>query len=165
MRNKGHTQLVRGGQTTQHWTRMATQVVKYCVTAAAAVYAITLIILVVRNYEVDKAWLTGIYWLAEFNVEQKGSENLQLRFFDLDGQRVTRTTGQIYADQDLRYIYELYSSNAYRFVRISFIPAAMTVVIVLAIFVLVGRSLKQEEHIRGARLVSPRDLKAWSRQK
>lgn len=165
MRNKGHTQLVRGGQTTQHWTRMATQVVKYSISVAAAAFAITYIWLVAHNYEMDKVRLTGIYWLAEFNVEQKGTEERELQFVDLDGQRVTRTAGKIYADEDLRYIHELYSANAHRFMWISFIPAAIAFVIVFAIFVLVGRSLKEEEHIRGARLVSPKDLKAWSKQK
>ncbi|OBY26596.1 hypothetical protein A9D60_18775 [Leisingera sp. JC1] len=66
MRNKGHTQLVRGGQTTQHWTRMATQVFKYSTSVAAAAFTITFLVLVAQNYEMDKVRLTGIYWIAGF---------------------------------------------------------------------------------------------------
>lgn len=165
MGNKGHTQLVRGGQTTQHWTRMATQVLKYSTSMAAAAFTITFLVLVALNYELDKVRLTGIYWIAEFNVEQRGTELRELNYVDLGGQRVKRTAGQIYADPDLRKIYELCAANAWRFLYFSLLPAAAAFAFTFAVFAMVGRSLKEEEHIRGARLVTAKELKAWSRRK
>lgn len=165
MRNRGHTQLVRGGQTTQHWTRMATQVLKYSISMAAAAFSLCYIILVANNYEMDKARLTGTYWIAEFNVEQRGTEDRKLDYVDLSGKRVERTAGQIYADRELREIYNRYSANAWRFMYISLIPAALAFVVVFAIFGMVGSSLKEEEYIRGARLVTANELKAWSKRK
>ena len=165
MRNKGPTQIVRGGQTTQHWTRMAAQVVKYSVSVAAGVFAVTYLWLVVQNYELNKVQLTGIYWLAEFNVQQRGAEERILEHVDLSGTRVSRTAGEIFADEELRYIYDVYAANARLFVWYAGIPAGISFFIVFALFVFVGRTLKEEEHIRGARLVTPKELKAWSKRK
>ncbi|MDC0660580.1 type IV secretion system DNA-binding domain-containing protein [Leisingera sp. SS27] len=165
MRNKGHTQLVRGGQTTQHWTRMATQVFKYSTSVAAAAFTITFLFLVAQNYEIDKVRLTGIYWIAEFNVEQRGTELRELNYVDLDGRRVKRTAGRIYADRDMRATYNLYTANAWRYLYFSLLPAAAAFAFTFAVFAMVGRSLKEEEHIRGARLVTAKELKAWSKRK
>ena len=165
MRNKGHTQLVRGGQTTQHWTRMATQVFKYSTSVAAAAFTITFLVLVAQNYEMDKVRLTGIYWIAEFNVEQRGTELRELNYMDLDGRRVKRTAGQIYADRGMRATYDLYTANAWRYLYFSLLPAAAAFAFTFAVFAMVGRSLKEEEHIRGARLVTAKELKAWSKRK
>lgn len=165
MRNRGHTQIVRGGQTTQHWTRMATQVVKYSISVAAAVFVLTYTALVLKNYELDKVRLTGTYWIATFNVDQRGNEERALRYVDLNGQSVTRSAGEIYADPELRKTYEDYSANARRFIWYAALPALLSFIVVFIIFVLVGRSLKEEEHIRGARLVTARELQAWSKAK
>ena len=134
MRNKGHTQLVRGGQTTQHWTRMATQVFKYSTSVAAAAFTITFLVLVAQNYEMDKVRLTGIYWIAEFNVEQRGTELRELNYVDLDGRRVKRTAGQIYADRGMRATYDLYTANAWRFLYFSLLPAAAAFSFTFAVF-------------------------------
>lgn len=165
MRNRGHTQLVRGGQTTQHWTRMATQVLKYSISMAAAAFTLSYMILVARTYELDKVRLTGTYWIAEFNVERRGTEDRPLTYMDLSGERVTRSAGEVYADRELRALRDRYVANAWRFLYISFLPAAAAFALVFAVFALVGRSLKQEEYIRGARLVSARELQAWSKRK
>ncbi|MFY1709655.1 type IV secretion system DNA-binding domain-containing protein [Tritonibacter scottomollicae] len=144
---------------------MATQVLKYSISMAAAAFSLCYIILVANNYEMDKGRLTGTYWIAEFNVEQRGTEDRNLDYVDLSGKRVERTAGQIYADRELREIYNRYSANAWRFMYISLIPAALAFVVVFAIFGLVGSSLKEEEYIRGARLVTANELKAWSKRK
>lgn len=165
MSNKGHTQLVRGGQTTQHWTRMATQVVKYSVSVSAGLFTLTYIILVLNNYELPKVHLTWVYWLAEFNVEQRGTEFRELSYLEENGERVTRTAGDIYADERIRYIYDLYAYNARKFAYISIIPAVIGFILTFGVFALVGRTLNQEEYVRGAQLVSAKELKAWSKRK
>lgn len=165
MRNRGHTQLVRGGQTTQHWTRMATQVLKYSISMAAAAFSVTYIYLVAQNYEIDKVRLTGTYWLAKFNVEQRGTEERLLSYIDDDGSRVEHTAGQIYADREIAEIYDEYADNALLFMYYSFIPAALAFAVVFGIFAMVGRNLQEEEYIRGARLVTAKELKAWSKRK
>lgn len=165
MRNRGHTQLVRGGQTTQHWTRMATQVLKYSISMAAAAFSVTYIYLVAQNYEIDKVRLTGTYWLAKFNVEQRGTEERLLSYIDDDGRRVERTAGKIYADHEIAETYDKYADNALLFMYYSFIPAALAFAVVFGIFAMVGRSLQEEEYIRGARLVTAKELKDWSKRK
>ncbi|TRD14586.1 TraG [Palleronia caenipelagi] len=47
----------------------------------------------------------------------------------------------------------------------SLIPASICFFLAWAVFALVGRSLKKEEFIRGARLVSKKELKRWVREK
>lgn len=144
---------------------MATQVLKYSISMAATAFTLTYIALVSQNYELAKIRLTGIYWIAAFNVEQRGSETRRLDYLDLDGQRVTRSAAEIYADTFIRDIHADYTANAWRFFYISLIPAGLAFLIVFAVFAVVGRSLKEEEYIRGARLVTARELQTWSRRK
>ena len=47
-------QFIRGGQTTQHWFRMALQVLKYAVIAGAFGALLSYSFLVWRNYELSK---------------------------------------------------------------------------------------------------------------
>ncbi|MCG7625929.1 type IV secretion system DNA-binding domain-containing protein [Epibacterium sp. Ofav1-8] len=143
---------------------MATQVLKYSISMAAAAFSVTYIYLVSQNYEIDKVRLTGTYWLAKFNVEQRGTEERLLSYID-DGRRMERTAGQIYADHEIAEIYDEYADNALLFMYYSFIPSALAFTVVFGIFALVGRSLQEEEYIRGARLVTAKELKAWSKRK
>ena len=165
MRTRGHTQLVRGGQTTQHWTRMATQVVKYTVTVAVAVFALFYIYFVATNYTLQGVRLTGTYWVAEFNVLTKGLNDKPLSYVDLSGVRVTRTSEEIFIDPVLRDLANTYRANAKYFIWVSMLPAVVAGIVTFGIFYLVGSNLKAEEYIRGARLVNARELKAWSRRK
>lgn len=144
---------------------MATQVLKYSITMAASAFTLTYVLLVGQTYELDKVRLTGTYWLAKFNVEQRGTENRILSFVDETGQRVSATAGEIYSDQALRVVYDAYAENAWTFMYYALVPALLAFLIVFGIFALVGRSLKEEEYIRGARLVTAKELKAWSRRK
>lgn len=144
---------------------MATQVVKYSLTVALAAFLITFCVLVYKNYTMAGVRMTLAYGLAEFNVEKRGTEDRQLQYVDAQNKRIVRTAGQIYSDQEMRQLYDIYSYNARRFIWIAMVPATIAFVVVFLIFVIVGRSLKEEEHIRGARLVTPRELKAWSRAK
>ncbi|WP_299289011.1 hypothetical protein [uncultured Tateyamaria sp.] len=144
---------------------MATQVIRYSIAVAAFVFTVTFGWFVVQNYELDKVRLTGFYWVAQFNVEQKGSEARQITYVDLTGRQVTRSAGEIYADAEMRDLYMRYNANAKQFAFLALLPTCIAFALVLGVFALVGRSLKNEEHVRGARLVSQRDLKAWSRRK
>ncbi|WP_413219975.1 type IV secretion system DNA-binding domain-containing protein [Tritonibacter mobilis] len=132
---------------------------------AAAAFSVTYIYLVAQNYEIDKVRLTGTYWLSKFNVEQRGTEERLLSYIDDDGRRVERSAGQIYADREIAEIYDEYADNALLFMYYSFIPAALAFAVVFGVFAMVGRNLQEEEYIRGARLVTAKELKAWSKRK
>ncbi|MGR3762427.1 type IV secretion system DNA-binding domain-containing protein (plasmid) [Roseobacteraceae bacterium NS-SX3] len=144
---------------------MASQVFKYSISVAAAVFSATYIWLVLSYYEIEKVRLTWTYWLAKFNVEQRGTEHRQLTHVDLSGRPVTRPAGEIYADRELRYIYDAYAEQAELFIYYALLPAVLSFAVTFTVFALVGRSLQDEEHIRGARLVTAKELKAWSRRK
>ena len=165
MSNKGHTQLVRGGQTTQHWTRMATQVVKYTITVAAAVFVAVYAYFIATNYTIDGVRLTGTYWMAKYNVLTKGMNERAMSYLGPDGVRVTRTAEEIFIDPYLRDLALTYRANARYFIWVSLMPALAGGIVTFGIFYLVGRNLKAEEYIRGARLVNAAELKAWSRRK
>ena len=165
MRTKRPTQFVRGGQTTQHWTRMAVQVVKYTIAVTAGVFALTYIYFIAANYTIQGIRLTGVYWVAEFNVLTKGLNDKALSYVDMTGTRVTRSSEEIFIDPFLRDLAQTYRANAKYFAWISFIPAITAGLVTFGIFYLVGNNLKAEEYIRGARLVNARELKQWSRRK
>ncbi len=97
--------------------------------------------------------------------QNRGTEDTELSYVDLAGKRITRTAGQIYSDHSIQAIHDLYSHNAKRYLWIAIIPSIIAFGVTFSLFFVVGRSLKEEEHIRGARLVTPRDLKNWSKQK
>ncbi|WP_171182152.1 type IV secretion system DNA-binding domain-containing protein [Ruegeria sp. HKCCD8929] len=144
---------------------MATQVLRYSISMAALAFCLCFFWLIWQNYELDMLRVSAIYWLAEFNIETRGTEHRVLEYVDLFGNRVRRTALAIYTDPQLIAIYEHYAVTARRIIWISAIPAAIAFAAVFLIFVAVGRSLKDEEHIRGARLVSAKELKAWSKRK
>ncbi|WP_158972290.1 type IV secretion system DNA-binding domain-containing protein [Chachezhania sediminis] len=144
---------------------MATQVLRYSVSVAAAAFTLSYAVLVLQNYEIDKIRLTGVHWLADFHVNTRGNEDQRLTYVDPSGERVERTAGEVFSDPDLRHLRARYIDQATRFAWIAAIPAALAFALVAGIFLLVGRKINDEEHVRGARLVSQAELKHWSTRK
>ncbi|AMJ50170.1 hypothetical protein APX01_21720 (plasmid) [Cereibacter sphaeroides] len=66
------TQFVRGGQTTQHWWRMAAQVVRTSLFVALAAFTLTYTALVLANYELRYMRETFASWTAHYNVRLGG---------------------------------------------------------------------------------------------
>ena len=73
-------QFIRGGQTTQHWIRMAVQAFRSAVVFAALVFAVVYGGLCVTYYKVDILHVTWAHWLASFFVESLGEADRVLRY-------------------------------------------------------------------------------------
>ena len=144
---------------------MATQVLRYSISMAAAAFSIWYAVLVYQNYEMDKIRLTGVHWAADFHVNTRGNEHQLLNYVDRTGKRVERTATEIFTDPYLAELRARYIRQATQFAWISAIPAGVAFVLVAGLFLIVGRKINDEEHVRGARLVSQAELKRWSNQK
>lgn len=158
------TKFVRGGQTTQHWWRMATQVLRTSMFFAFGAFITTYIILVARNYELPHIRETGYVWLADFNMK-RGDPYRQLRYVDYRGVPQVRTARDIYADRRMQAVAAEYRANAVQFMWWSLIPAGALFVLSAGVFLVAGQRVGQNEHVRGSRLVSQADLIRWSRAK
>ncbi|RYG90082.1 TraG [Loktanella sp. IMCC34160] len=157
--------FIRGGQTMQHWLRMAAQVIKGGTAFAALVFFLTYVTLCASYYRVSLMHLTWAHWLATFAVENRGEPQKPIRFNDPDAGWIERSAEDIYLDEDIRAISRDYNEKAITFAWWSLPPALFAFLIVFGFFYFAGRRLDGDEHVRGTHLVSARDLKRWSDQK
>ncbi|WP_017140570.1 type IV secretion system DNA-binding domain-containing protein, partial [Cereibacter sphaeroides] len=158
------TQFVRGGQTTQHWWRMAAQVVRTSLFVALAAFTLTYTALVLANYELRYMRETFASWTAHYNVRLGRPEKV-ISYVDHLDRRLERTAGQIAADHRMNALADEYRRNASLFAWYALVPAAAALLISTAIFAWAGQRVGQNEHVRGSRLIDQRDLARWSMRK
>lgn len=158
------TQFVRGGQTTQHWWRMAAQVVRTSLFVALAAFTLTYTALVLANYELRYMRETFASWTAQYNVRLGRPEKV-ISYVDHLDRRLERTAGQIAADHRMNALADEYRRNASLFAWYALVPAAAALLISTAIFAWAGQRVGQNEHVRGSRLIDQRDLARWSMRK
>ena len=108
MQNNLSTQFVRGGQTTQHWWRMAVQVVLISLGVTFCIYAGVVAYQAIGYFELAKVRLAWIYWLSMFNVESRGTPDTLLRYVDLSNIVRENTAREIYTAPFFRTIYLTY---------------------------------------------------------
>lgn len=165
MRRGNHpTRFVRGGQTTQHWWRMAAQVLRTSLFMALAAFTVTYCFLVFANYEFRLVRETFVSWLAEYNVGI-GNPERQINYVDYLDRRQVRTAREIVADARMTAVASRYRENAERLAWVAVTPAGIVLVISIGVFAWVGRRLGENQHVRGSRLISQSELADWSRQK
>ena len=157
--------FIRGGQTTQHWLRMAGQVVRGTIIFGVLVFGAVYTILCLNTYELAKIHETLGYEIARFMVEVRGSPNHEVRYKDADLGWITRAAEVIYLDAGLRELSANYQAKASELAWLAVPPGVLAGVIAAIVFVVTGRGLQQDTHIRGTRLVSRKDLERWSRAK
>ncbi|WP_420024769.1 type IV secretion system DNA-binding domain-containing protein (plasmid) [Cereibacter azotoformans] len=158
------TQFVRGGQTTQHWWRMAAQVVRTSLFVALTAFTLTYTALVLANYELRYMRETFASWTAHYNV-RLGRPGKVISYVDHLDRRLERTAGQIAADHRMNALADEYRRNASLFAWYALVPAAAALLISTAIFAWAGQRVGQNEHVRGSRLIDQRDLARWSMRK
>lgn len=154
--------FIRGGQTTQHWLRMACQVFKGASLAALATFCAVYVLLSVTYYEVPKLRMTFAHSMATFMVENRGLPDGDVRYQDVKGDWVARSAETIYLDPEFRRIAEDYKEKALHFAWLSLVPMLLAYFVVCIIFWLAGRKLDGDDHVRGTYLVSAKDLRKWS---
>ena len=165
MRRSASSQFIRGGQTTQHWWQMATQVTSSALKVGALVYLMVFIGLIFLNFRLEEVNEGYTYWIAHLNTDILNQPDFALTWETRDGVNHTETAAQVLANADLRAKYDAYAAEAELYYEVSFVPAIASGVLLIAYFVLVGNKLADTEHIRGSRLVSPKELKLWSERK
>lgn len=158
------TRFVRGGQTTQHWWRMAAQVIRTSLFMALAAFTVSYCVLIATNYEIRHMRETFAVWLADYNVSLRKPDKM-LNYTDAKDERRSRTARQIAADPQLRAIADEYRDNAKRFAIYASIPAAIVFLLGSAVFVYAGQNLGENSHVRGSRLISQAELIKWSTAK
>lgn len=162
---KSKDPLIRGGQTTQHWVRMAAQVVKGALMFGAFCYAVTFISLSATYYELRYLHVTWAHYMATFAVEHRGNPERLIRYKDPKRGWISRTAESIYLDPFMSKVAADYHDKADQFWAWSFLPGAIGFFVVGGIFYRSGMRLQGDEHIRGTKLVTAAELKKWSQQK
>lgn len=157
--------LIRGGQTTQHWVRMAAQVLSAATKFATLFFVICYVALCASYYEIQYIHVTWAHWLSTFFVEAKGEPEKLIRFKHPSDGWIEQAASAIYNDPFYTEISAAYAAKATEYAFWSLIPAAIAAVVAAFVFYFQGRTLDGDEHIRGTQLVTSKDLKKWSEQK
>ena len=157
--------FVRGGQTTQHWVRMAAQVIRTMITFGVLVFGVIYAVLCVRFYDVAHVHETFGYMIAEYRVEIGGTPEKDVRYKDAEAGWISRPAEDIYLDQDLKQLTQLYQDKASELAWIAVWPGAVAALLAGLFFAFAGKGMKTDNHIRGTMLVTQKELKAWSKRK
>ncbi len=165
MRKNPSAQFIRGGQTTQHFWAMASQVFSTGLKVSAAIYVVCFVGLIALNFRLEEVNEGYLYWLADLNVSTLNQPDFMLSYVTPDGVTHTDAAIRIVQNKALRQKYDDYAAEAEFYYEVSFVPAVLAGLAMVAYFSLLGRRLADTEHIRGSRLVSPKDLETWSRRK
>ncbi len=166
MGNKTQSDLfIRGGQTTQHWLRMAAQVFKGATAAAALVFFLSYAALCANYYRMPQVHMTWAYYVATFFVENRGLPERPVRYKDPQGDWLERPAHEIYTDQAFEAVSVDYHAKAKVFAWWAAIPTTIAYFLVCIVFYVAGRRLDGDDHVRGTYLVSAKDLKKWSLRK
>jgi type IV conjugative transfer system coupling protein TraD len=165
MKRSASSQFIRGGQTTQHWWQMATQVTSSALKVGALVYLVVFLGLIALNFRLVEINEGYTYWIAHLNMDILNQPDFLLTWKSRDGVSHTESAARVIANADLRAKYDAYAAEAEFYYELSFIPAGVAGAALIIYFALVGRKLADTEHIRGSRLVSPKELKSWSDRK
>lgn len=165
MRKNPSAQFIRGGQTTQHFWAMASQVFSTGLKVSAAIYVVCFVGLIALNFRLEEVNEGYLYWLADLNVTTLNQPDFLLTYVTQDGVTHTDAAIRIVQNKALRQKYDDYAAEAEFYYEVSFVPAVLAGLAMVAYFSLLGRRLADTEHIRGSRLVSPKDLETWSRRK
>ena len=153
--------LIRGGQTTQHWVRMASQVGGTALKASALVLIVVYIGLFVLNFTFQNIELVYIYYIADFMVEHRGTPD-HILTLNLANGRQNYTAEEIYLSENVRSLVTHYEALAWDLFYWAGLPAILTAIGTSVIFFRSGSKLETDDHIRGTQLVSHDDLKKWS---
>lgn len=167
MSQKAQSDLfIRGGQTTQHWLRMAGQVFRGATTCAALVFVLAYGTLCATFYELPKIHMTWAHYVSTFFVENRGMPERPVRYKNPDtSEWVERPASEIYTDPEIQSISDDYHRLAKLYAWYAAIPTSIAYLIVCIVFYIAGRRLDGDEHVRGTFLVSSKDLKRWSFRK
>ncbi|OZA18382.1 MAG: hypothetical protein B7Y02_01695, partial [Rhodobacterales bacterium 17-64-5] len=156
MRKNPSAQFIRGGQTTQHFWAMASQVFSTGLKVSAAIYVVCFVGLIALNFRLDEVNEGYLYWLADLNVTTLNQPDFMLSYVTPDGVTHTDAAIRIVQNKALRQKYDDYAAEAEFYYEVSFVPAVLAGLAMVAYFSLLGRRLADTEHIRGSRLVSPK---------
>lgn len=163
-RNMHPTRFVRGGQTTQHWWRMAMQVLRTALFSGVGAFTLSYCVLIATHYEPRYMRETIVTWLAGYNMAT-GNPDRVLTYIDHLDRRQERRAREIAADTRMNEVARQYKENAGRLAWMAAIPAGAALVISIGIFAWAGRRLGENRHVRGSRLISQAQLADWSRRK
>ncbi|MFC3058385.1 type IV secretion system DNA-binding domain-containing protein [Paenirhodobacter populi] len=163
-RNNQPTRFVRGGQTTQHWWRMAAQVLRTSLFISLGAFTLAYCVMIATSYELRLIRETFISWLAQYNVDI-GRPERRLTYVDYLNRPQDRSASEITADARMNEVARQYRENAVQLAWFASLPAGAVLVISIGVFGWAGRRLGENQHVRGSRLISQTDLADWSRQK
>lgn len=134
------TKLIRGGQTTQHWWRMAAQVIRTSLFIFVAVFTMSYTALIATNYEVRYMRETFATWLANYNVTVGKPEKI-VTYVDYLEDRQSRASSDIVQDGRMNTVAEQYRSSASLYAFYAAGLGLLTFIISLGVFFWVGQGI------------------------
>ncbi|WP_299969358.1 type IV secretion system DNA-binding domain-containing protein [uncultured Roseobacter sp.] len=156
------TTLIRGGQTTQHWWRMAQQVLRFSLVLAAIGYIASFAYLARDVIDPERIRVTVFYGWAEQLVQNETGSERTFTLTDHNGEIRDYSAVELYRDHRQREIRDTTVRKAFRAAFLSLIPALLICLASVVVFYVSGRRVERNNYIRGSRLISAGELKWWS---
>ena len=158
--------FIRGGQTAQHWARMLVQVIRYGLWGAALTYVIAFcVLLYLSPINLQGIGQTYAWRWSEYLVISRGDEMRDVRHRDAAGRFINRPAIEVYQDPQFQHIYASYRWMTLGFARWALIPTGAVFVLLAFAFLRLGKNIRSENFVRGAKLISQKELKDWSLRK
>ena len=157
--------LVRGGQTTQHWWRMALQVMRFASVVAASVYVITFGYLALKDHTWAETRIAIYYELAERGIMAQSGFAKDYAFTTPEGGRVTMSAVDLYRNTQYRQLRDRFFQAFHSASYIALLPAMLSGLLSFIVFQITGTKIQDDEHIRGTRLVEAGQLRNWSKNR
>jgi len=154
--------VIRGGQTTQHWFRMGVQVLRFSSVLAAVLYVVVFIGLVAWDFDFYDMRTAFYYEMAERGISDNNGFNkpYTLRYADRTTETVDAST--LYRNTEHRLTRDRFFQRIDYASYASILPAAIFGIISLFVFQITGNKIQDNDFVRGARLVTARELTRWS---
>lgn len=154
--------VIRGGQTTQHWFRMGVQVLRFSSVVAATLYVIVFLGLVAWNFDFHDMRTAFYYELAERGITDDNGFNKPYTLRYADGTTETLDALTLYRSTEHRLTRDGFFQRIDYASYAAIMPALVFGIISLFVFQITGNKIQDNDFVRGARLVTARELTRWS---
>lgn len=159
------TRFVRGGQSTQHWFRMAGQVFTTFTISWLIVFAATWSFLLWQNFTMAEIRFSWVDFIVRYIHRPLGNMDYPINTHGLEWIPEGITAGEYLASPELLARVEEMVARGWYLCWISNIPGALAGVLIVFVYARSGKNLGQTKHQRGSKLVSQQELLKWSKQK
>lgn len=153
--------VVRGGQATQHFIRMARQVSLFALASGVAVFGSIVATMCWITFERNQLYNFAAYELAEVRSTFSNNPEKPVGYYEVDGREATLPAWQILHHPMIIKQAQHVNRELPRILTFGGIGGGSVMILSIFLFIRVGKNLATDRHIRGQKLVTQPELRTW----